>query len=77
MSLFKRYATTPSLMSTPKEKSELYRDRLQLVKQRVLRDEHFDQSSSSQAMDPDSNSYLKVSPNTTQIKHPSTSPLFI
>lgn len=59
-------------MSTPKEKSELYRDRLQLVKQRVLRDEHFDQSasSSSQMMDPDSSSHLKVLPNTKQVKHP-------
>ncbi|KAJ8653970.1 hypothetical protein O0I10_010419 [Lichtheimia ornata] len=59
---FVKYATTPSLMSTPKEKSELYRDRLQLVKQRVLRDEHFDQSSSSQTIDPDSSSYLKITP---------------
>ena len=62
-------------MSTPKEKSELYRDRFHLVKQRVLRDEHFDQSSSSQMMDPDSNSYLKVPSNKKTLGEASTQSL--
>ncbi|KAI9311856.1 DNA polymerase alpha/epsilon subunit B-domain-containing protein [Dichotomocladium elegans] len=58
---FSRYPAKAGLLSTPKEKSELYRDRFNIVKQRLLRNETFSPSGTT-SQPRDSQNHLKITP---------------
>ncbi|KAI8062723.1 DNA polymerase alpha/epsilon subunit B-domain-containing protein [Gongronella butleri] len=63
--VFSKSNTPPTLLGTAKDKAEMYRDRLNLVKQRLLRHERFCPT----AMHLDKQSYIKITPIKALIGH--------